>query len=132
MHNVGQIMHSGGRNSVVPDSSCFRDMLEEMNAKRLGAVSIVDGQGRLLGLITDGDVRRLLLKTQVPLPELFMKNVKNIMTPNPKTISADASLHEALLLLERHGFWVIPVVDRDHVLVGMLHMHALLKAMGGS
>lgn len=129
MNRAEDVMHSGRKNAVVMENSCFRDVLEEMNKKLLGAVSVVDEQYKLVGLITDGDVRRLLLKTQDPLPELFMKNVKNIMGKNPKTVSLEASLEDCLYILEKYSFWVIPVVDEGGKLQGMVHMHDLLKEM---
>ena len=129
MTKIKDVMHTGDPNAVVGESSCFRDILEEMNAKRLGAVSVVDDKHRLVGLITDGDVRRLLLKTQDPLPELFMRNVTRIMGRDPKTISPEANLEECLKVLEKYSFWVVPVVDENKVLLGMVHMHPLLKAM---
>ena len=129
MTKIKDVMHTGDPNAVVGESSCFRDILEEMNAKRLGAVSVVDDKHRLVGLITDGDVRRLLLKTQDPLPELFMRNVTRIMGRDPKTISPEANLEECLKVLEKYSFWVVPVVDENKVLLGMVHMHPLLKAI---
>jgi len=129
MDRVKDVMHTGNMNAVVAENSCYRDILEEMDSKRLGAVSVVDDQNKLVGLVTDGDVRRLLLKTQDSLPELFLKNVTMLMGREPKTIHPDADLDECLQILEKHNFWVVPVVDEHKVLLGMVHMHSLLKAM---
>ncbi len=129
MAKVKDIMHTGDANAVVSENSCFRDVLEELNAKRLGAVSVVDDNQRLIGLITDGDVRRTILKTQDTLPELFMKNVSTLMGRQPKIISPEAELEECLQVLEEYSFWVVPVVGASGVLLGMVHMHPLLKAM---
>jgi arabinose-5-phosphate isomerase len=129
MQKVSDIMQVGSVNPVVDEKSCFREVLEVMNEKKMGVVNIVDGESRLIGIITDGDVKRLLLKTQDTLPELFIKNIVNIMIKNPKTIHPDASPEECLALLEKYEFWVVPVVDQDCKLLGMVHLHKLLKSM---
>ena len=128
MSEIKSIMHAGENNPVADKNSCFRDILEIMDSKHLGAVSIVDHQ-KLIGLITDGDVRRLILKTQDTLPELFMKNVSKIMTKKPKTVSPSQSFECCLKKLEKYNFWVLPVTDSQNKLLGMVHLHTLLKAM---
>ena len=122
------IMHSEERNPVVKRDTCFRKVLEVINEKKLGVVSVVDN-GKLVGIITDGDVRRLILNTQLSLPNLFLVDAEKIMISTPKSISADASLEEALERLEKYEFWVLPVVDSESKLLGIIHMHTLLKAM---
>lgn len=125
---VQAIMHTGERNAVVQGRSSFREVLEEMNNKGLGAVCVVDGP-KLVGMITDGDVRRLLLSTQKPLPHLFMTPVAEMMVKSPKTVTPTTSLEDCLALFEQHRFWVAPVVDQERNLLGMVHLHTLLKAM---
>ncbi len=122
-------MCTGEVNAVVSENSCFRDVLEEMDAKQLGAVSVVNSSNKIIGLVTDGDVRRLLLTTQDSLPELFLRNVTKLMISAPKVISSDENLEECLALLEQYSFWVVPVADTDGTLVGMIHLHTLLKNM---
>ena len=128
MGKVKEIMYAGNDNPVADKEGCFRDVLEIMDSKHLGAVSIVDGE-TLIGIITDGDVRRLLLKTQDTLPDVFMKNVRAIMIKNPKTIRPNATFQECLEKLEKYSFWVLPVTDDKNRLLGIAHLHALLKAM---
>ncbi len=128
MERVTGIMRSGGNIAVSNKDVCFREVLEVMDAKRLGVVCIVD-EGKLIGIVTDGDLRRLILKTQDTLPDLFMKKVNNIMTLNPKVISSKASLEDCLNMLKKHKFWVIPVVDEDQMLLGVVHMQDLLEAL---
>lgn len=125
---VMDIMHTGADNPVVAADDCFRDILEEMDAKKLGAVNVVD-DGKLVGLITDGDVRRLILRTQLPLPNLFLVDAAKVMTAEPQALSPEVDLQEALDTLEEHEFWVLPVVDADRNLLGLVHLHALLKAL---
>lgn len=128
MPTARDVMVSGSAMSTTERSACFRDVLEIMDEKRLGVVCIVDG-GRLAGLITDGDLRRLLLRTQETLPDLFMKRAEKVMNREPKYLSPGASLDDCLAFLTRHRVWVSPVVDEDGMLVGIVHMQDLLGAM---
>ncbi len=128
MKRITEIMRSGKNNAVSIKDACFREVLEVMDAKRLGVICIVD-EGKLIGIVTDGDLRRLILKTQDTLPDLFMKKVSNIMTLNPKAISSEASLEDCLNMLKKHRFWVIPVVDEEQMLLGVVHMQDLLESL---
>ena len=128
MGKVKDIMHTGDNNATANKESCFREVLEIMNSKKLGAVCITD-KNKLVGIITDGDVRRLILRTQDTLPDLFMKSAESIMIRNPKTVLPDTSFEECLARIEKHNFWVIPVADKKNRLLGMVHLHTLLKAM---
>ena len=128
MGKIKEIMQTGNDNPVANKNCCFRDVLEIMDSKNLGAVNIVDGE-TLIGIITDGDVRRLLLKTQDTLPDVFMKNVTTIMMKNPKAIQPNASFQECLEKIEKYCFWVLPVTDDNNRLLGIVHLHTLLKAM---
>lgn len=127
MGRVKDIMYTEKNNPVVDENSCFRDVLEAMDIRSMGAVSVVDAENRLIGIITDGDLRRLILKTQDTLAELFMKKVTVIMTTQPTTISADSSYAECLELLKSRRFWVVPVVDSEGLLLGIVHLHTLLE-----
>ena len=128
MRKVKEIMHTGNYNPTADKNCCFRDVLEIMNSKKLGVVCVIDA-GKLIGIITDGDVRRLILKTQDTLPELFMKNIQSIMNKNPKTVPPDTSFEDCLAQLEKYNIWVIPVVDNQKKLLGLVHLQTLLKAM---
>ena len=129
MGRVKDIMDIIGDSPVVNENSCFRDVLEAMNIRSMGAVNVVDFENRLVGIITDGDLRRLILRTQDTLAELFMKKVTTIMTKEPITLTEDNSLEECLELLKKHRFWVVPVVDQNINLIGMVHLHTLLNEM---
>lgn len=126
MRKVKEIMYTGNDNPTADKNCCFRDILEIMNSKKLGVVCIVDA-GKLIGIVTDGDVRRLILKTQDTLPELFMKNIESIMNKNPKTVLPDTSFEDCLAQLG--NFWVMPVVDKQKKLLGLVHLQTLLRAM---
>lgn len=105
-----------------------RDAILEMTSKRLGATCVVDDGGRLAGIITDGDLRRLLQKTtDVTHLKAYM-----VMTQNPKTIAKDVLAAFALQEMETHNITQLIVVNGDNVPVGMIHLHELVKAgIGG-
>ncbi len=131
MKKITDIISRNTDNAVVTTGSCLRDALKEIDAKKLGAACITADE-KLIGIITDGDIRRLLLITQDSLPELFMKSVDTFMNRDPRRISQNESLEGCLAILKKHRFWVIPVVDDDDWLVGMIQLHDLLAAMEGS
>lgn len=122
---VGDIMHKGVENPLVPSDMTVKDALFVITDKGLGAVSVVDGQGRLKGLLTDGDIRRGFAKSL----DSLNKPVSELMTKSPKTITARKLAAEALHLMESnkpHPITVLPVVDEEKKVVGLLHMTDLV------
>lgn len=124
---VDDIMVQGKQMSAVQGHTCVRELLEIMDQKQLGAVCVVEKE-ILLGIITDGDLRRLILRTQDTLPNLFMKRADSIMVHTPKTVTSKTSLEKCFHLLMQHRFWVVPVVDTENRLLGIVHMHDLVRA----
>lgn len=122
---VGDIMHKEDENPLVPSDMTVKDALFVITDKGLGAVSVVDGQGRLKGLLTDGDIRRGFAKSL----DSLNKPVSELMTKSPKTITARKLAAEALHLMESnkpHPITVLPVVDEEKKVVGLLHMTDLV------
>jgi arabinose-5-phosphate isomerase len=93
----------------------------QMTSKTLGCVGVTDPAGKLVGIVTDGDLRRHMS------PDLMSASVEEIMTPNPKTIRPDALASEALELINASKIQVLLVVDAGHVPVGILSFHDLLR-----
>lgn len=120
---VRDLMHSGEALPVVRPDAGMREALMQMTAKRLGATCVVDERGRLKGIITDGDLRRLLERAPNPL-EL---SVSEAMTPHPKSVTPDTLAARALRLMEEHSITSLPVVRNGGVLVGLVHMHDIVK-----
>ena len=122
---VSDIMRSGETNPVVNFKDSVRDMLYEITSKRSGAVSVVDDEGGLLGLITDFDVRKVLEKGG----DVFSLSITDIMNKNPTYTRSDEKASNVLELMENREkpFMVMPVLDRhtDEV-VGMIHIHDLV------
>lgn len=123
---VANVMHTGDENPVVYQDKTAKDALFIMTDKGLGAASVVDSNGKFVGLITDGIIRRALAKNYKFLDEA----VKNIMFAQPLTISKDKLAAEALSVMEKHKprpVTVLPVVDAEHNPVGIVHLTDLLR-----
>ena len=123
---VAQVMHKEADNPTISADGTVQDALFLMTEKGLGAVSVVDTAGKLIGLVTDGDVRRGLETganfLQWPLDAM--------MTKNPRQIRADRLAAEALHIMEKNQprpITVLPVVDETGQAVGMVHITDLLK-----
>ena len=123
--HITDVMHVGDDvPKVAPDAS-ISEALMEITRKRLGMTAVVDRDGRLLGLYTDGDLRRSLDDDHV---DLRNTRIDAVMTRAPRTIDADALAVEAAQLMEAHKINALLVVDADRKLVGALNIHDLLRA----
>lgn len=122
---VVDVMHRGEAVPRVTASASLSEALLEMSRKRLGMTSIVDADGRLLGLFTDGDLRRAL---DQPGLDLHGTPITALMTRTPKTVAADAMAVEAARLMEAHAITMLLVVDAGQRVVGALNIHDLLRA----
>lgn len=100
----------------------LKDVIIEISSKRLGCTSVLDGNKNLLGIITDGDLRRMLQKN-IPLDQVI---ASDIMTPNPKTIDKDEFAVKALHLMQQSNITQLVVTEGEKV-AGFIHLHDLLK-----
>ena len=126
--NVGKVMLNFEEFPAVKEDTILKEALEEMDSFSLGVVCVVNKDNELLGIITDGDIRRKLLSVQKPLPAFFIDDAINQAIINPITISSEVSLSEGVILMEENQIWDLPVVD-DGKLVGLLHLHAAIKGL---
>jgi len=122
--HVHDIMHTGREMPLVRTDTLLKDALVEMSRKGLGVTAVVDDGERLLGIFTDGDVRRAL-DAGVDVGTTCMSD---IMTRTFKSIGKDKLAAEALALMEQCKINALPVLDRDGRLIGILNMHDLLRA----
>jgi arabinose-5-phosphate isomerase len=106
---------------VMADTS-LRDVILEISSKRLGATAVVDEEKNLLGIITDGDLRRMLEKTN----SIANLQAKDIMSSNPKTIAAETLAVYALEEMRKHNISQL-VAEHDHKYAGIIHLHDLVK-----
>jgi arabinose-5-phosphate isomerase len=121
---VAELMHRGEEIPRVRIGSGMSEALLEMSAKRLGVTAVVDERDRLVGIVTDGDLRRALASGTV----VTSRTVDDVMGRRPKTIDADALAALAVATMERHAITVLFVVDADRRLTGAIHLHDLLRA----
>ena len=121
---VSDLMRTRAANPVVRERARVKDVLLAITRARAGCASVVDGQGRLLGIFTDGDLRRHLDST----PNLAQRRVCDVMTRRPKTIGAERLAAEALEKLREHHIDELVVVDGRRRPVGLLDIQDLLKA----
>ena len=115
------LMHSGDAVPLKPLGTKLSDALVEMSSKGFGCVGIIDARGLIVGIVTDGDLRRHMR------PDLMTASVDDVMTKNPKTISRDTLAGEALEVLNSSKITTLIVTDAGKP-VGILHLHDLLRA----
>lgn len=122
--HVSDVMRTGDAVPRVGPDTPFVDLMREMSAKGLGASAIVDAHGRVLGIFTDGDLRRLVEKGV----DLRALTASQVMHPQPRTIRADALAAEAAALMESNRITSVLVVDADDRLCGALNSNDLMRA----
>ena len=103
----------------------LKKALDLMTEKRLGIALIIDSDKKLLGVLTDGDLRRLLLTRQDPLPALLVSPAITFGNKSPKSISVDTTIDLAREKMVAEEIWDLPVVSSDGVVLGLLHRHSL-------
>jgi len=123
--HITDVMHSGDDVPRIGPEASISEALVEMSRKRLGMTAVVDADGRLLGLYTDGDLRRSLDDANV---DLRNTSIASVMTRAPRTIDAGALAVEAAQLMEAHKINALLVVDAGQYVVGALNIHDLLRA----
>ncbi|MBC7990376.1 MAG: KpsF/GutQ family sugar-phosphate isomerase [Luteimonas sp.] len=123
--HIADVMHAGDDAPRVREDAMLSDVLLEMSRKRLGMTAVVDGDGRLLGLYTDGDLRRTLADARI---DVRSTRIVDVMTRTPVTIDADALAVEAARLMETHKITQLLVIDGERRVVGALNIHDLLRA----
>jgi len=121
---VGDLMHSGDQIPLVSVNAPFKDVLVEMTRKRLGATGMVDSGGRLMGVFTDGDLRRHVERQG----DLFALSAADVMTKNPKTISKSELAVVALSRMEDFKITILFVVSEDGHPLGIIHLHDILTS----
>jgi len=116
---------------VIDEREILKEALERMSHSRLGMVCIVNQENTLLGILTDGDIRRSLLKVQKPFSAFFVDDALMHAIRSPVSIQAKDSLIDAVALMEERQVWDLPVVNAENKLEGLLHLHPAVKALLG-
>lgn len=120
---VGELMHRESNPTVEKDAD-LATVIKQMSAKKLGCTAVIDEKGHLCGIITDGDLRRMLLCGDYRSDILAYE----IMTQTPRFVGAATPAIDALNLMEDNKITMLPVLDEERKPVGMLHLHDLIQA----
>jgi arabinose-5-phosphate isomerase len=123
---VEDLMHVGKAFPTVTEKTLMKDVIFEITSKRLGVTAVCNGEGHLMGVITDGDLRRALEK----FDDLLDRKASDVMTRNPKWIEKDALAAKAVQRMEEYSITSLFVFNQsgEKVPVGIIHLHDLLKA----
>jgi arabinose-5-phosphate isomerase len=124
LFKVRDLMHEGNALPRVSATAPARDAILEMTSKKLGMTTVVNAKGQLVGVITDGDLRRFLEKGN----SLAKAKAKDLGSASPQTVQADALAAKALQTMEQFSITALVVVDERNRLAGVIHLHDLLKS----
>ena len=124
LYKVGELMVKGDNVPVISQDVSFEQAIVFVSEKHLGTALLIDNNSKLQGVLTDGDIRRAIIKH----PNVQNLMVKDVMTQNPKTISENELCAKALAIMEKYSITSLAVVDENNVPIGLLHIHDLLRA----
>jgi arabinose-5-phosphate isomerase len=125
---VRDLMHVGDAVPVVSEGTLIKGAIYEISSKKMGITAVINNAGKLVGVISDGDLRRWMEKTEKSGENLLVKKAHEIMTMNPKTANKDSLAAEAVAIMEMNSITCLIVSDKDKMPEGVIHLHDLLKA----
>jgi arabinose-5-phosphate isomerase len=119
---VQEIMLTGKKVPMVANGQTMRHAIQEINRMQLGAVLVVERDNILVGIVTDGDIRRCLMTQE----SIYQRPVEEVMTRDPKTLGPNSLASQALSIMEKHEITVLPIVNPVRKVRGILHLHDIL------
>ena len=122
------IMLKLGDFPVVPYNMILKEALEEMNKYNLGVACLVNKKNILKGIITDGDIRRKLLRDQKPFSAFFVDDSIKHAVKKPKSSSPNKNIKETLKMMNKNEIWDLPIVQNKK-LVGLVHLHPAMRKL---
>jgi len=125
---VRDLMHIGNDIPIVSEATLIKDAIYEISSKKMGVTAVISAGGRLTGVISDGDLRRWMEKTEKTGENLLAKKAEEIMTRHPKVANKDSLAAEAVAIMEKHSITCLIVTDAAAKPEGVIHLHDLLKA----
>ncbi len=120
---VSELMRTGGAVPVVRSKTTMKDVIYEMSRKGIGVTTVIDDGDRVVGIISDGDLRRHLERDD----QLLQRKAEDVMTRNPKTIEAEDLATEALNLMEEKKITSLLILDKERKIQGIIHLHDLWR-----
>ena len=126
---VSDVMMTSGQFAVIKQTTLLKEALEDMGKYSLGIVCIVDNENKLCGILTDGDIRRKLLKVQKPFSAFFVDDASIHSIGKPVCCKANDSLNTVVSIMGEKKVWDLPVIDKDQKLLGLLHLHPAVKVL---
>lgn len=127
--SVASIMLSSEAFPVLSPDALVKEAMDEMNQHGIGIACIVDSNSTLLGIITDGDLRRRLIKTQKPFSAIFNEDVINFSIEDLTSINITTNIKEAAHIFLEKKVWDLPVVDDSNKLLGVVHLHEIVESL---
>ncbi len=112
---------------VLGEKNILKEALEEMMKYKFGVCFCIKKNGKLSGILTDGDVRRKILNVQKPFSALLGDDLVLHINKKPKKILNNSNLYNAFKIMKKNSIWDLPVVDKKNKLQGMLHLHPVVK-----
>ena len=125
---VDDVMHNGHDVPVAAEDIAFGDALKLIGEKKLGCLLVTNSQRQLIGIITDGDLRRHLTDAAGSIIDMMSGGVSDVISSSPTTIEKGKLAAEAMQLIQERQITTLPVVDEDNKILGLLHLHDLIKA----
>jgi len=120
---IDDIMYKNNYLPIVKKDTSFKDVILEMNSKRFGCTIVIDNEGILCGIITDGDLKRIFRDKE----NFLSLRAEDVMSKNPKTIYKNSLAIKALNILKKYNIMQLVIVDTNNKPEGMIHLHDLLK-----
>ena len=124
---VDEMMHTGSDIPMVDEESNMKDVICVITSKKLGVTTVVDKDKRLAGIITDGDLRRLLERETGMGMDILRLRAREVMTRNPKVLHKGALAVSAVQIMETYSITSLVILDNDRTVSGIIHLHDLLK-----
>ncbi len=126
--HVRDLMHTGDAVPIVSEETLIKDAIYEISSKKMGITAVLNASGKLVGVISDGDLRRWMEKTEKSGENLLTKKAADIMTRKPKVANKNSLAAEAVALMEKNSITCLIVSGHDARPEGVIHLHDLLKA----
>ena len=125
--SIENIMLNLSQIACVKKNTFLKTTIENMSKTSLGIAFVLDDEGILCGVFTDGDIRRMILKNQKPMSALFVDDIAKYCNSNPICININTKLLDAVQIMEEKGICDLPVVNDDNKLCGLVHLHPAIK-----